>query len=301
MSRQMPTLKGLRAFEEVYILGNYTRAAEALNVQQPAISYQIKRLEQDLDVTLFARGNGGLEPTAHAHDLFDTVSRAFDDIRKVTDRIQRADAQKIWAIATYAGIAANWVSPRLRTLSQQLGVHTKLVTLVSERDLFNEEANCWIAFGHGDWPGFDARLLIREEVCPVASPSLAQRFLKEQSSANAPEVPFVEQDDPERRWLDWQSWLDNSSENWRLSDNRIIVNDHVMALNLALSGFGVALGWAGVVEDHLEAGNLVRLSSQIVTSSNGYWLLGRKGFFLTEEGQKIHEILAAGSDANGLV
>ncbi len=296
MSRRTPTLKGLRAFEEVYILGNFTRAADALNVQQPAISYQIKQLEEDLGTRLFLRKNGKLEPTPPAHDLFHSVSRAFDGIRETSARIRRADQKQVWTIATYAGVAAHWVSPRLPALSKHLNVRTKVVTLVTDADLFREEANCWIAFGDGYWPGFESRLLIRERVFPVASPSVARQILKLKDRVETGGVPFIELEDTEHRWLDWQSWLGASSENWNFLDNRIIVNDHGMALHLALAGSGIALGWHGVLQGHLNAGSLVQLSQYEATSSSGYWLLGRKGFFQSEEGQKIYDALAPETD-----
>lgn len=291
MLRHTPTLKGLRAFEEVYILGNFTRAAEALNVQQPAISYQIKQLESDLGTQLFVRRNGSLEPTPPAHELFSSVSRAFDGIRETAERIRRTDQKQVWTIATYAGVGAHWVSPRLAALSERLNVRTKVVTLITDADLLRESANCWIAFGDGNWPSFESRLLIRERVFPVASPSVARKILIPGNRMDMAGVPLIEQEDPERRWLDWQAWRSSGPEDWKLSDNRIIVNDHGMALHLALNGTGIALGWSGVIQDHLKAGSLVKLSEHEATSSNGYWLLGREGFFQTEDGQAVFETL----------
>jgi DNA-binding transcriptional LysR family regulator len=48
----------LRAFVTVAKLGNLTRAAEALHVTQPAVTAQIKALEEELGVTLFDRRPG---------------------------------------------------------------------------------------------------------------------------------------------------------------------------------------------------------------------------------------------------
>jgi DNA-binding transcriptional LysR family regulator len=48
----------LRAFVTVAKLGNLTRAAESLHVTQPAVTAQIKALEEELGVTLFDRKPG---------------------------------------------------------------------------------------------------------------------------------------------------------------------------------------------------------------------------------------------------
>ena len=58
----------LRAFVTAARLGNLTRTAEALHVTQPAITAQIKALEEALGVTLFDRRPGGITLT-RAGDL----------------------------------------------------------------------------------------------------------------------------------------------------------------------------------------------------------------------------------------
>ena len=47
------TLRQLRVFESVARNSSFTRAAEALHLTQPAVSMQIKQLEENLGVDLF--------------------------------------------------------------------------------------------------------------------------------------------------------------------------------------------------------------------------------------------------------
>lgn len=56
-------LKLLRAFVTVAREGNVTRAAELLHLTQPAISFQLKRLSENVGLTLFRRTASGLELT----------------------------------------------------------------------------------------------------------------------------------------------------------------------------------------------------------------------------------------------
>ena len=54
----------LRSFAEIAETGQLTRAAEKLHVSQPALSAQLKALEEELDFALFERTSGGMVLTA---------------------------------------------------------------------------------------------------------------------------------------------------------------------------------------------------------------------------------------------
>jgi DNA-binding transcriptional LysR family regulator len=59
----------LRSFATVAELGHLTRAAERLHVSQPALSAQIKALEDELGVALVERGPAGMALTGAGRDL----------------------------------------------------------------------------------------------------------------------------------------------------------------------------------------------------------------------------------------
>lgn len=279
MADYLPTLKGLQAFEAVYQFNSFTDAAKALNVQQPAISYQIRTLEDELGVRLFTRRQGRLAPTPDGDALFETVSHAFDSVRAVARRIRETRRQPSMTIATYPGIATFWLASRLGALTDPLGRTARVITLTRDVDLLRERADCWILFGSGTWRDLEARLLFAQEVCPVAAPAVAARIAEAGGAQLPPGVKIIELEDPERRWLNWDDWRRRQPEGRALDGPRVTVNDHGLALHMALAGAGVTLGWTAVIEDLLAGGSLVRLSEAEVSSDAGYWLLGRPGFF----------------------
>ena len=57
-------LNRLRSFVVVAETGHLTRAAEKLHISQPALSAQIRALEDELDLTLFERTSTGMTLTA---------------------------------------------------------------------------------------------------------------------------------------------------------------------------------------------------------------------------------------------
>ncbi|RTE85524.1 MULTISPECIES: LysR family transcriptional regulator [Gammaproteobacteria] len=64
------SLDALRAFVSVYDLQSYTKAAERMSRSQPAISLQIKRLEETLDQSLFTKDGSSIKLTIAGQELY---------------------------------------------------------------------------------------------------------------------------------------------------------------------------------------------------------------------------------------
>ena len=62
-------LRHLKYFTCLYEEGSVTRAAQRLNIVQPALSMQIARLEEELGQTLFERSSKG-KPTHSRPSIF---------------------------------------------------------------------------------------------------------------------------------------------------------------------------------------------------------------------------------------
>jgi LysR family nitrogen assimilation transcriptional regulator len=74
----------LKYFAQVVEAGNMTRAAERLNLAQPALGMQIKQLEEELGVILLVRHSRGTEPTPQGALLYErtlTILKLVEDTR----------------------------------------------------------------------------------------------------------------------------------------------------------------------------------------------------------------------------
>lgn len=69
----------LRGFAAVAEVGHLTRAAERLHLSQPALSAQIKALEDELGVQLFERGSAGMTLTAAGKRLLPEAAKVLAD------------------------------------------------------------------------------------------------------------------------------------------------------------------------------------------------------------------------------
>ncbi len=69
---------------------NFTRAAQALSLTQPAVSHHISQLEQELGVRLLVRGNGDLMLTPEGETVLRYVRRMKALEKKMAEELQEA-------------------------------------------------------------------------------------------------------------------------------------------------------------------------------------------------------------------
>ena len=73
---------------------NFTRAAQALSLTQPAVSHHISQLEQELGVRLFVRGNGDLMLTPEGETVLRYVRRMKALEKKMAAELQEAGRRR---------------------------------------------------------------------------------------------------------------------------------------------------------------------------------------------------------------
>ncbi|WP_293799593.1 LysR family transcriptional regulator [uncultured Bosea sp.] len=76
-------LRQLQYFVRIAEVGNITRAAEQLNVAQPALGLQIRQLEQELHADLLLRHSRGVELTEAGKLLLERARRLLQDVEEI--------------------------------------------------------------------------------------------------------------------------------------------------------------------------------------------------------------------------
>src|SRR5512134_2624563 len=113
MSRRLPPLNALRAFEAAARHLSFTKAASELNVTQAAISHQIKTLEDHLRTPLFRRLNRALMLTDAGQSLFPAVREALDGLADAAARLRAGEAGGTLTVSTLPSFAVKWLVPRM--------------------------------------------------------------------------------------------------------------------------------------------------------------------------------------------
>lgn len=103
----------LRAFHQVALLGGFSRAATALGLTQPAVSEQVRKLEQDHDTLLFHRGGRQVRLTAAGAALLRLTRPYFEAEAQIAAHLSQSGAAVAGELRVIAD-AAHHVTDLLR-------------------------------------------------------------------------------------------------------------------------------------------------------------------------------------------
>jgi len=164
-------IRHIRAFLNVARLGSFTKSALELHVSQPALTVQIRQLEEWLGVRLFDRNKRRVALTPVGRDLLPLLERVLTDLEAVMNAgrelagIQRGTV----GIATLPSVAANLLpSAILRFREVHSSINVRVSDVETERiaQLVKQET---VDFGISGNLGPDKELeiedLIRDPLC----------------------------------------------------------------------------------------------------------------------------------------
>lgn len=130
-------------FEAIYREGSISRAANRLNLTQPAVSHALARLRDRLDDPLFVRRGRQMVPTPRARSLADPVREALGGLQSCLSGEQAFDpssARCTFILGLRDGLEACVLPPLIRYIELHApGVEVQSVT-VARRDLARELA-----------------------------------------------------------------------------------------------------------------------------------------------------------------
>jgi len=269
LPRRLPPLNAVRAFEASARHGSFTRAADELAVTQAAVSQQVRRLEDWLQVKLFRRTEAGLELTELGRLYLKPLTLALDQIADATARVRPGARGGVLTLTTTPAFAAKWLVPRIgRFIAAWPEIDVRLSATNRLVDFAAEGVDLAIRLGPGDWPGLDVEKLFDEEVFPVCSPVLRDGCPGLRGPADLRRHVLLHDDSI----VHWRYWLRLAGVNdveWSRGPR---FSDSGMLLDVAAAGQGVALGQRVLAADDLAAGRLVKPFDLTVRNTYGFYV-----------------------------
>ncbi len=272
MSRTLPPLRLLTVFEAVSRHGGVRVAAAELNVSQPAVSQALRQLEDHLGVKLLDRVTRPAGLTEAGRLLRQATVEGLGRIAEAIEEIDRlgADATMTVTIACSVGFATYWLMPRLAAFYDdhpEIAVSVRTTSHGAPR--LAAGIDLAIRYGGGAWDDGDVRLLFEEHVCPVCSPTLADRL---SSTSWSDEAPLIHVDVEDESWLSWSAYLRATGQ--PLGRGRgLRFTNYVQATQAALSGQGVMLGWRSITGDLVREGRLMTAVHAFLVPDDAFYLV----------------------------
>lgn len=256
MSRSLPSLTALRVFEAAGRLQSFSNAAIELNVTQGAVSRQIRALEDELAVKLFARLTRRVQLTDTGRKYLSDVQAALGHIEQATLRVRARDTRTILTISVLPSLGSFWLMPRLAGFAQSYpDIGTRIISSIRPVDLHSREADVALRVGAlpgrlyspvmpridlamtVDWRGVLAEELAPDVLVPVYSSTLVPHGPLPQNPKELCNLPLMHTASRPHAWPDW---IRSQGLPALLAPGEIEYGHFFMSMQAAREGRGVA-------------------------------------------------------------
>jgi len=262
--RIIPSMTALVAFEAVARNGSFTIAAQELGVTQAAVSKQVKFLEETFGAQLFYRLHRYNQLTTEGRALFSAMSESMQRIAGVFDKYAEGQGEQLASTADFSSLR---IMPRLNLLKGQMPNLRLRLTTPSDRD-----ADLSVRFGNGKWDDGTAFFLFGEEIFPVCSPAWLAQNREPSTLEELANTRLIDTDATLEGWMTWNTWfraLAFAPPKLEFNLRCALYGDAIQA---AVQGHGIALGWSRLLDNHLACGRLVRITSHVFVPSDAYYV-----------------------------
>ena len=271
MSRDLPPLNALRAFEAAARLGSLAAAAAELHVTHGAVSRQVKALEDALGTAVFIRQGRGQALTAAGRRLAGAAAGAFEPLRQAWAGLRNPGAAAALVLGCPGSLLARWMIPRMERLAADLpALRLHLAASEASPDPGLGGLDAALLIGTPPWPpGWQVHRLAPERIGPVLSPGhpAHERLLAAGPAALSAE-PLLHTTSRPEAWPEWARR--NGIEPATLQMGTGFEHLYYL-LEAAAAGLGVAIAPQELVQADIAAGRLVAPWGFVETG--GQWAL----------------------------
>ncbi|KRC73377.1 Glycine cleavage system transcriptional activator [compost metagenome] len=265
---RLPPLAAIQAFEAAARLGSFERASEELFVTASAIGKRIAALEALLDVTLFIRSSRGATLSAAGREYLEQVRTALDLLSDASLHKRGEPKLETLRVVSTPTFARQVLIPSLPEFTAaHPDVELEIMLSIPYLDIMPPNADVWVRFGIGKYPGLHARQLTEDPVFAVCSPAYRDA-----------RGPFIHPKDLARADLlrcpmePWRPWLAAAGLDWPEPSRGVWLVDLGMMLAAARAGQGIALTRRTLAAEWLDEGKLVRLLDIEIPGESQYHL-----------------------------
>jgi LysR family glycine cleavage system transcriptional activator len=275
MSRRLPPLAALHAFEAAARNDGFQRAGAELHVSAGAIAHHVKQLEAWLGVPLFQRLPRGVALTAAGRRYAEALRPILNSLAEVSEAVRSQGDERVVTVSATQSFATRWLMPRLGSLrDQQPDIDLRVLASTHPADLARDGVDAAIRLGPGNYPGLKVDAMQEEWFSAVCSPAFRAAATGLNTPADLPRYTLLH-DEPEPRVpdeIDWARWLHACGVGYSGGSGPRFSHTY-LTLEAAAGGQGIAIAAEPLIAADLRMGRLVRLFTQRVRGPYRYYLL----------------------------
>lgn len=270
MTRRLPPLNSLRAFEAAARHGSLTRAAQELLVTQGAVSRHVTQLESWLGVELCIRLRRGIALTPEGAAYAAVLAGVFDQVEVHTRRLRDRPADNMLRLKLPPTFAIRWLVPRLaRFHARNRHVDVQITTSHQIADFDREDVDLWIHWGPVPPQGCTSRRLFGEILLPVCSPGLFRAGPPPREPAELGRyVLLCSLHRPE----DWPTWARAAGARQLDGNSGLKFENSALAYQAAIDELGIVMAQQAFIEDELHSGRLIAPVACRAATADAYYL-----------------------------
>jgi LysR family transcriptional regulator, glycine cleavage system transcriptional activator len=270
----IPPLNSVRAFEAAARHMSFQRAAEELSITPSALSYQIQRLEEFLQVKLFVRLNRSVELTPAGQTISRKISDGFAILDDAFALIRPKAESNVLSISCGPAFSLKWLVPNLRRFAEaNPDIETRILGNSSAPvDFLAQGADAGILFGtHAD-PGLYVERIFDEIALPLIAPTLFEELGGEANAAIFENVRLLHDiSELQGGAMQWRDWLHaagiDSVDPWkgsRFSNTDLVIES-------AIDGGGIAFARLTLALRDMLSGRLIAPFDLCLRTSGGFF------------------------------
>ncbi len=269
MSQRVPSLNLVRTFEVAARHRSFKRAADELCVSPPAVSHQIKSLEEQLGVELFVRKNKSLELTSAGQDFFLKIQPSIDSITHAVQNISQNKEKQTLKINAVPVVAQFHITPFIHEFQEEFP-DINIQVIADPNKASFEKGDLDIALRHG--AGNEPDLVYIPIFDITLTPICSNTFLEKNPDADLQTFSNVRLIKQSVDSNNWPTWL--SQWGYPLTGHdEMILSTFQAVLDATRSGLGIGLAYGTTIYPAIRRGEFKLMFRDKITPYGTLYLV----------------------------
>jgi DNA-binding transcriptional LysR family regulator len=169
----------LRVFLAVAKAKSFNRAAEQLNMSQPTVSRQVKRLQDVMGSQLVVPTQTGIKLTTRGQELAESLLKLDEKLFEISHDLksETREAEGLVRVSVTEGLAGMFVAPNLVQFSDQYPkIHLHISNPVNLTSLRENQTDLMLGYMQGSQSGVTSQPLGFLHFIPVAANTYIERY-----------------------------------------------------------------------------------------------------------------------------